>query len=80
VAPALRATTIYGGVPYEGQERDLRSGVHIVVGTPGRMIDHLEKGTLSLSNIQYVVLDEADEMLDMGFQDDIEKILKHIPK
>jgi ATP-dependent RNA helicase DDX21 len=61
-------------------EHALRSGVDVVVGTPGRMQDLLEKGSLRLSDIQHVVLDEADEMLDMGFADDIEKILREIPQ
>jgi len=76
----LKTLPIYGGAPYELQERTLASGVDVVVGTPGRMLDHLEKGTLRLDDIQHVTLDEADEMLDMGFADDIESILKRIPK
>ncbi|WP_263641263.1 DEAD/DEAH box helicase [Methanobrevibacter arboriphilus] len=53
--------------------RALKKGVHIIIGTPGRIIDHIERGTLDLSGIETVVLDEADEMLDMGFREDIEK-------
>lgn len=67
---------IYGGQSYETQFRRLKKGVDIVVGTPGRIIDQLNKGSLKLSQIKFVVLDEADEMLNMGFIDDIEEILK----
>lgn len=67
---------IYGGQSYETQFRRLKKGVDIVVGTPGRIIDQLNKGSLVLSNVKFVVLDEADEMLNMGFIDDIEEILK----
>ena len=70
---------IYGGQPYERQFRGLQRGVHIVVGTPGRVMDHMRRGTLDLAAIRFFVLDEADEMLDMGFVDDIEWILDHAP-
>jgi superfamily II DNA/RNA helicase len=66
---------IYGGQPMDRQLRALRSGVHIVVGTPGRILDHLRRGTLDLGGVSWVVLDEADEMLDMGFLEDVESIL-----
>lgn len=66
---------IYGGQDYSGQIRQLKRGVHVVVGTPGRVMDHMRKGTLKLDNIQTLVLDEADEMLRMGFIDDVEWIL-----
>lgn len=69
---------IYGGTPIDRQIRTLRMGVNIVVGTPGRILDHLNRRTLNLSNIKYVILDEADEMLDMGFIEDIESILKKV--
>lgn len=69
-----RVAVLYGGAPYGQQIRELRGGVEIVVGTPGRVIDHIERGTLSLSGIDYFILDEGDEMLDMGFVDDIERI------
>lgn len=75
VGIGLRCTTIYGGTKYEAQEAALRRGVDIVVGTPGRIIDLLDRGRLSLTAIEWLVLDEADEMLNFGFQDDIEKIL-----
>src|SRR5690606_9106321 len=71
---------IYGGQPYERQFRGLQRGVHIVVGTPGRVMDHMRRGTLSLESLEFFVLDEADEMLDMGFVEDIEWVLEHAPK
>ncbi len=71
---------IFGGQSYEHQLHGLRKGVQIVIGTPGRMIDHMKKGYLKLDALQMVVLDEADEMLDMGFQEDIEFILAGTPK
>ena len=80
VGQGLRSTCIYGGSPYEPQERDMRRGVEIVVGTPGRLIDHLEKGNLRMDTIKFVVLDEADEMLNMGFADDVERILSFLPE
>jgi ATP-dependent RNA helicase DeaD len=70
---------VYGGTSLERQIKTLQRGVNVVVGTPGRIIDHLNRNTLSLSEIKTVVLDEADEMLDMGFLEDIEKILKTTP-
>jgi ATP-dependent RNA helicase DeaD len=70
---------IYGGQSYGPQLHALRRGVHVVVGTPGRVIDHLDKGTLDLSELKYLVLDEADEMLRMGFIDDVEKVLEATP-
>jgi ATP-dependent RNA helicase DeaD len=71
---------IYGGQAYERQFRGLERGVHIVVGTPGRVMDHMRRGTLKLDNLRFFVLDEADEMLDMGFIDDIEWVLQHAPE
>jgi len=71
----VRVCAIYGGMPIEPQIRRLRRGVHIVVGTPGRILDHLRRKTLNLRSIRVVVLDEADRMLDMGFIDDISTIL-----
>jgi ATP-dependent RNA helicase DeaD len=71
---------IYGGQSYGPQLAALRRGVHVVVGTPGRVIDHIEKGSLDLSQLKTVVLDEADEMLRMGFIDDVEHILKQTPQ
>ncbi len=71
---------IYGGQSYGPQLSALRRGVHVVVGTPGRVIDHIEKGSLDLSRLKTLVLDEADEMLRMGFIDDVEQILQQIPE
>ena len=78
--PKLRIASIYGGTDYVGQLRALKRGVQVVVGTPGRVIDHLNRGTLQLDMLQCVVLDEADEMLNMGFQEDVEKILDQTPE
>lgn len=75
-----RIIAVYGGQPIERQISRLQRGVDIVVGTPGRIIDHLERRTLDISNVSYIVLDEADEMLNMGFVEDIEAILKAAPK
>jgi ATP-dependent RNA helicase DeaD len=75
----LHSVPIYGGQSYDRQIRALQQGAQVVVGTPGRILDHLDRGTLKLDRVKMVVLDEADEMLDMGFRDDIEKILKSIP-
>jgi len=71
---------IYGGQAYGNQLRQLRHGAHVIVGTPGRVMDHIEKGTLKLEGLKTLVLDEADEMLRMGFIDDVEWILSHTPK
>ena len=76
----LRVLAIYGGQPYGPQRRSLRRGVDVVVGTPGRMIDLIESGALELGSVDTVVLDEADEMLSMGFIEDIEKILQATPE
>jgi ATP-dependent RNA helicase DeaD len=76
----LNVLPIYGGQSYTVQLTGLRRGAHIVVGTPGRVIDHLERGTLDLSRVDYVVLDEADEMLNMGFAEDVERILAETPE
>jgi ATP-dependent RNA helicase DeaD len=75
----LHVLPVYGGQGYGVQLSALRRGVHVVVGTPGRIMDHLEKGTLDLSGVRYVVLDEADEMLNMGFAEDVEQILSTTP-
>ncbi len=77
--PRCRTVAIYGGQRIRQQLDDLRRGVDIVVGTPGRVLDHLARRTLSLSGVRYVVLDEADRMLDIGFRPDIERILRHCP-
>ncbi|MEM0926130.1 MAG: DEAD/DEAH box helicase, partial [Planctomycetota bacterium] len=75
----FRALAIYGGQDYEQQFRWLRQGVSVVVGTPGRVIDHIKRGTLDLSSLDGLVLDEADEMLKMGFLEDVEYVLKQTP-
>ncbi len=76
----IRVLPIYGGQPIDRQLRSLRMGIHVVIGTPGRILDHLQRKTLNLENVQIAVLDEADEMLDMGFIEDIESILEKTPK
>jgi ATP-dependent RNA helicase DeaD len=78
--PRIVVLPVYGGQPIDRQLRALHHGVHIVIGTPGRVMDHLERRTLALNDIATVVLDEADQMLDMGFRDDIEWILKKVPQ
>jgi len=77
--PGFHVLPIYGGQSYGPQLSALRRGVHVIVGTPGRVIDHLDKGSLDLSQLKTLVLDEADEMLRMGFIDDVERILKETP-
>ncbi len=77
--PGVHVLPVYGGQGYGVQLSALRRGVHIVVGTPGRIMDHLEKGTLDLSELRFLVLDEADEMLKMGFAEDVETILAETP-
>jgi len=78
--PKLRCQAIYGGVSINPQTSALRRGVDIVVATPGRLLDHLQQQNLRLSGIQYLVLDEADRMLDMGFLPDIRRIMRQIPE
>jgi ATP-dependent RNA helicase DeaD len=77
---AINSVAIYGGESIDKQIRILKKGVQIVVGTPGRIQDHMNRGTLKLENVGIIVLDEADEMLDMGFRDDIEAILEQMPE
>jgi len=77
--PGFRVLPIYGGQAYGPQLSALKRGAHVVVGTPGRVIDHLERSTLDLSELKTLVLDEADEMLRMGFIDDVETVLKKLP-
>ncbi|WP_343223349.1 DEAD/DEAH box helicase [Lysobacter sp. KIS68-7] len=78
--PGFHVLPIYGGQSYQPQLSALKRGVHVVVGTPGRVIDHLERGSLDLSGLDTLVLDEADEMLRMGFIDDVETVLKKTPE
>jgi len=76
----LNILPVYGGQPIHGQIKALQKGIHILVGTPGRVLDHLNRGTLRTDNVSHVVLDEADEMLNRGFIEDIELILNDMPK
>lgn len=76
----VKVLPIYGGQPIDRQIRSLRSGVQVVIGTPGRILDHLRRKTLNLEQVRIAVLDEADEMLDMGFIEDIEMILDKVPQ
>lgn len=76
----IKVLPIYGGQPIDRQIRALKMGVHVVIGTPGRVLDHLERRTLNLEHVRIAVLDEADEMLDMGFIEDIEAIIKNTPE
>ncbi|MGW5286152.1 DEAD/DEAH box helicase [Rhodococcus pyridinivorans] len=78
--PGLHVLPIYGGQSYGVQLSGLRRGAQVIVGTPGRVIDHLAKGTLDISELEFLVLDEADEMLTMGFQEDVERILADTPE
>lgn len=76
--PNLRVTCVFGGVPRGGQAMDLHSGVHICIATPGRLLDFLETGTTNLKRVTYLVLDEADRMLDMGFEPQMRRIVSQI--
>lgn len=76
----LRIVPVYGGQPIDRQFRTLKGGAHIVVGTPGRVLDHLRRGSLSFADVSYCVLDEADEMLALGFAEDLEAILAELPE
>lgn len=78
--PGIRVLPVYGGQGYGFQLQGLQRGAHIVVGTPGRVIDHLERGSLDLTSLEFLVLDEADEMLNMGFAEDVERILADTPE
>src|SRR5690606_24892182 len=71
---------VYGGTSVQKDIRDLRAGYDVLVATPGRLIDHLERGNVDLSEVEVLILDEADRMLDMGFRPQINQILKHVPK
>ena len=78
--PGLRVVPVYGGAPFLPQKAALSRGAQVVVGTPGRVIDHLERGTLTLAGLRFLVLDEADEMLRMGFAEDVDRILTDAPE
>src|SRR5690606_30866451 len=77
---SLKVTTIVGGESYERQFKELAKNPHIIVATPGRIIDHINRDTVDLSGLKMLTLDEADEMLKMGFQEDLEYILQVVPK
>ena len=77
--PSVRVATLYGGQPIERQLTALRAGVHVVVATPGRLLDHLNRRTVRLDGVRFLVLDEADRMLDMGFLPDVETIIRQTP-
>jgi len=78
--PDIKITVVYGGVGYGKQNDELRAGADIVVATPGRLLDHLEQGTLKLDKVEFLVLDEADRMLDMGFLPDVRRIVEKCPR
>ncbi|UYP03276.1 ATP-dependent RNA helicase DbpA [Bacillus subtilis] len=75
----IKATAVFGKSSFDKQKAELKQKSHIVVGTPGRVLDHIEKGTLPLDRLSYLVIDEADEMLNMGFIEQVEAIIKHLP-
>ena len=77
---AVEVVPVYGGAPFLPQQRALQRGAQVVVGTPGRVIDHLERGSLVMDDVRFLVLDEADEMLRMGFAEDVEKVLERAPR
>jgi ATP-dependent RNA helicase DDX21 len=77
IAPSLKVLTLYGGMPLDTQIQGLREGIDILVGTPGRVIDHIDRGSLKLGDLKFVCFDEADQMLDIGFAEDMETILQH---
>jgi ATP-dependent RNA helicase DeaD len=77
---AVEPAALFGGAPMDGQLRDLRRGPHLIVATPGRLLDHLRRGTVRLDAVDVAVLDEADRMLDMGFLPDVTRILAHTPR
>ncbi|MBE9938613.1 MULTISPECIES: DEAD/DEAH box helicase [Cellulosimicrobium] len=78
--PKVDVVAVYGGSPYQPQQRALAAGAQVVVGTPGRVIDHIERGTLVLDDVRFLVLDEADEMLRMGFAEDVDTIFSRAPR
>ncbi|MEC1900903.1 DEAD/DEAH box helicase [Bacillus atrophaeus] len=76
----MKAAAVFGKSPFDKQKAELKQKTHIVVGTPGRVLDHIEKGTFPLERLKYLVIDEADEMLNMGFIEQVEAIIKHLPR
>ena len=79
-AKGINIVTLYGGQRYDIQLRALKQGAQVVVGTPGRILDHIRRNTLNLSELKAIVLDEADEMLRMGFIDDVETVMAELPE
>ncbi len=75
----IKALAVYGKEPFSKQKEELKQKTHVVVGTPGRVIDHIERGTLVLDKVRYLIIDEADEMLNMGFVDEVEAIINELP-
>ncbi|MGG4489876.1 DEAD/DEAH box helicase [Metabacillus idriensis] len=75
----IKAAAVYGKQPFDRQKLELKQKTHVVVGTPGRVLDHIEKGTLALEKLEYLIIDEADEMLNMGFIDQVEAIIEELP-
>lgn len=75
----IKAMAVYGKEPFAKQKEELKQKTHVVVGTPGRVLDHIERGTLVLDQVKYLIIDEADEMLNMGFIDEVEAIIKELP-
>ena len=75
----IKATAIYGKQPFDQQKSELKQKTHVVVGTPGRVLDHIEKGTFVFRSFNYLIIDEADEMLNMGFIDQVEAIIQKLP-
>lgn len=76
----IQVLPVYGGTPIHRQTRELKKGIQLLIGTPGRVIDHLRNGNIKLNNLKYLVLDEADEMLNMGFVEDVETVLEYSPE
>src|SRR4051794_5869705 len=76
----IKAMAVYGKEPFSKQKEELKQKTHVVVGTPGRTMDHIERGTLELDKIKFLIIDEADEMLNMGFIDEVESIIKELPE
>src|SRR6478672_5891400 len=75
----IKATALYGKQPFAKQKLELKQKTHVVVGTPGRVLDHIEKGTFNVEGLKYLIIDEADEMLNMGFIDQVEAIIQKLP-
>ncbi|MEK7216684.1 MAG: DEAD/DEAH box helicase, partial [Chloroflexota bacterium] len=78
--PGLRLAPIYGGQPIDRQLRALQHGLHAIVATPGRLMDHMRRGSVALDAVKMLILDEADQMLDMGFQEDVEFVMSNLPE